>query len=76
MDRIAAVCGAKVFYPGVNCLVVDFGTCITYDFVNAQGEYEGGAISPGINMRFKAMSNFTGSLPSIVFSDQQVPKSQ
>jgi type III pantothenate kinase len=64
-DRIAAVTGAWSMFPGRNILVIDAGTCITYDFINQQGEYPGGGISPGIRMRFKAMHTFTGKLPLI-----------
>jgi type III pantothenate kinase len=64
-DRIAAVAGAVSQFPGRNVLVIDAGTCITYDFINDRGEYFGGAISPGIRMRFKAMNTFTGKLPLI-----------
>lgn len=46
-------------------LVIDMGTCIKYDFVSADATYEGGAISPGIAMRYKAMHTFTGKLPLI-----------
>jgi len=62
-DRIAAVTGAWSIFPGRNVLVIDAGTCITYDFINSAGEYLGGGISPGIRMRFKAMHTFTGKLP-------------
>ena len=64
-DRIAAVTGAWSMFPRRNILVIDAGTCITYDFINQQGEYPGGGISPGIRMRFKAMHTFTGKLPLI-----------
>lgn len=64
-DRIAAVAGAFSLYPGRNILVIDAGTCITYDYLTQEGEYLGGAISPGIRMRFKAMNTFTGKLPLI-----------
>jgi len=64
-DRIAAVAGAFSIYPGRNVLVIDAGTCITYDFLTKEGEYLGGAISPGIRMRFKAMNTFTGKLPLV-----------
>ena len=49
----------------VNVLKIDFGTCITYDFVNSEKQYLGGAISPGMMMRFKAMHNYTAKLPLI-----------
>ena len=62
-DRLAGVCGAMVLFPGENCLVIDAGTCITYDFIDAEKNYHGGSISPGLTMRFKAMHEFTGKLP-------------
>jgi len=64
-DRIAAVVGASSLYPGNDLLIIDAGTCITFDFINANKEYFGGAISPGINLRFKSLHNFTGNLPLI-----------
>lgn len=63
LDRIALAAAAVAEYPSRNCLVIDAGTCITYDFVNEKGEYLGGAISPGMQMRFKAMHGFTAGLP-------------
>lgn len=65
VDRIAAVCGAQYAFPGRNCLVIDAGTCITYDFIDATANYYGGSISPGLNMRFKAMHTFTARLPLV-----------
>lgn len=65
MDRIAAVVAANELMPQQDLLVIDAGTCITYDFINAQGEYRGGNISPGINMRLKALHEFTDKLPLI-----------
>ncbi|WMJ72438.1 type III pantothenate kinase [Cytophagaceae bacterium ABcell3] len=62
-DRIAAVAGALAYAPNRNILVIDAGTCITYDFIDADRNYLGGNISPGINMRFKALHNFTDGLP-------------
>jgi type III pantothenate kinase len=62
-DRIAAVCGAAKLYPNKNCLVIDAGTCITYDFIDSEKKYYGGSISPGLEMRLKAMHTFTGKLP-------------
>ena len=64
-DRYAAVIGAEALYPEQNCLVIDAGTCTTYDFIDSDRNYRGGSISPGINMRFKAMHSFTGRLPLI-----------
>jgi type III pantothenate kinase len=62
-DRLAAACGAWSLYPGEPSLVIDFGTCLNYEFVNALGEYMGGAISPGVAMRFQAMHRMTDRLP-------------
>jgi len=64
-DRLAAVIGAKKLYPGKGSLVVDAGTTITYDWVDAEGNYFGGSISPGLNMRYKALNYYTGKLPLI-----------
>lgn len=64
-DRIAAAVGAKALYPYTNCLVVDAGTCITYEFVDASGKYRGGSIAPGIRMRMQAMHDYTARLPLI-----------
>jgi type III pantothenate kinase len=64
-DRIAAVAAAYGKFPKKNVLVIDMGTCITYDLLTAQKVYQGGSISPGIAMRFKAMHQFTGKLPAV-----------
>lgn len=63
VDRIALVSGAIKKYPNANVLVIDAGTCITYDFIDATATYYGGAISPGLTMRYKAMHTFTENLP-------------
>lgn len=65
VDRIAAACGAYKLFPNSDCLVIDMGTCITYDFLSSDGVYEGGAIAPGVKMRFKAMNHFTARLPLV-----------
>ncbi|MDN5287348.1 MAG: type pantothenate kinase [Mucilaginibacter sp.] len=64
-DRLAAVIGASHMYPGVNSLVINGGTCITYDHIDAGGNYFGGSISPGLNMRYKALNYYTAGLPLI-----------
>ena len=66
-DRIAAVVGARALYPNKNCVVIDAGTCITMDFIDAEGLYHGGNISPGIYMRRQAMHDFTDKLPLVDF---------
>jgi type III pantothenate kinase len=65
VDRIAGVCGAQDFFQATNCLVIDAGTCITYDFLDKEGRYHGGGISPGLTMRFQAMHTFTARLPLV-----------
>jgi type III pantothenate kinase len=65
MDRIAAAVGAASLQPGANLLVIDIGTAITLDFVTAGGVYKGGNISPGPELRFKALHHFTNRLPLI-----------
>lgn len=62
-DRLAAAVGARVLLPAHNALVIDMGTCITYDYVDTAGRFHGGLISPGLRMRFRAMHTFTGRLP-------------
>jgi len=63
LDRLAAVVGANYLYPQKNNLVIDGGTCITYDYVDARANYLGGSISPGLKMRYKALNYYTGALP-------------
>jgi type III pantothenate kinase len=70
MDRLAGACGAKALFPLDDCLVVDIGTCIKYDFVDSRSVYHGGAISPGLTMRFKAMNAFTARLPLVELNEQ------
>ncbi|HBX49865.1 MAG: hypothetical protein A2275_03020 [Bacteroidetes bacterium RIFOXYA12_FULL_35_11] len=71
-DRLAAVCGAKYLFPENDVLVIDAGTAITIDFIDKKGVYQGGIISPGLNMRFKALHSFTKRLPLISPSDESV----
>ncbi|MCP4550655.1 MAG: type III pantothenate kinase [Bacteroidetes bacterium] len=66
-DRLAAVVAGASLYPNQNVLVIDAGSCITFDFVNRKNEYIGGSISPGIQIRFKAMNSFTQNLPLIEY---------
>tara|TARA_R110000868_G_scaffold122768_6_gene325516 strand:+ start:124 stop:855 length:732 start_codon:yes stop_codon:yes gene_type:complete len=63
VDRIALVSASVNQFPEKNVLIVDAGTCITYDFVTSKNEYLGGAISPGLRMRYKALNNLTANLP-------------
>ena len=67
-DRIALVSAAAVNFPGQNILIIDVGTCITYDFKNSKNEYLGGGISPGIQMRFKSLNSETSNLPLLTIN--------
>ena len=62
-DRIALVSAAAVQHPNKNVLIIDAGSCITYDFLNSNNEYLGGAISPGLTIRYKSLNRFTEKLP-------------
>lgn len=62
-DRIALVSAAASQFKRKSTLIIDVGTCITFDFLNSEGHYKGGAISPGIDMRYKALNHFTERLP-------------
>ncbi|MFY7787430.1 MAG: type III pantothenate kinase [Thermoflexibacteraceae bacterium] len=70
MDRLAAVLGAYHLFPNKNCLVIDAGSCITYDFLTATGSYLGGAISLGLQLRFRALHEYTAKLPLLQATDQ------
>ena len=72
-DRLAAVVNASYRSPGKDILVIDIGTCITYDFIDADKRYIGGNISPGVLMRLKALNHFTGRLP-LVDADGELPE--
>lgn len=63
IDRIVLAAGATIKYPLGNKLVIDAGTCITYDFINSNSEYLGGSISPGLALRYKALNDYTAKLP-------------
>lgn len=65
VDRIAAAIGAHTLYPGHELLVADIGTCVTYDRIDANGNFIGGNIAPGIGMRLRAMHTFTKALPQV-----------
>jgi len=71
-DRLALVAAAVYYYPKQHNLVIGLGSCITYNFVNRFHEFLGGSISPGLEMRFKAMHHFTAQLP-LVKADSNFP---
>ncbi len=64
-DRLAALAGAMELHPGQHLLVADAGTCITFDLLTARGVYLGGNISPGLDMRYRAMHELTARLPRV-----------
>ncbi|HIG89933.1 MAG: type III pantothenate kinase [Flavobacteriaceae bacterium] len=64
-DRIALASAAIKHYPNSNVLVIDAGTCITTDFIDKNGNYHGGSISPGIDMRYSSLNNYTSNLPEL-----------
>jgi type III pantothenate kinase len=65
VDRIGLMAAAAKTYPLQNVLVIDIGSCITYDVLTKQNTYVGGLISPGYSMRYKSLHEFTGKLPLI-----------
>ena len=71
-DRLALCAAAVRFYPKKNNLIIGMGTCITYNFINKYHEFLGGGISPGLEMRLRAMHEFTAKLP-LVKPDSNVP---
>lgn len=65
-DRLANACAAASLFPNAEVLVIDAGTCLKFDFVSSDGSYKGGGISPGLRMRFKALSDQTAHLPLLM----------
>lgn len=63
VDRMVLAAGATLSYPGQARLVIDAGTCITYDYVDENDRYHGGAISPGLRLRYEALHRYTAKLP-------------
>jgi type III pantothenate kinase len=64
-DRLALAAAAVYFYRGKNNLVIGLGSCVTYNFINKYNSFLGGSISPGMEMRFKSLNNYTAKLPLI-----------
>lgn len=71
-DRFALMAAAVQLYPGKHNLVIGLGSCITYNFINKFHQFLGGGISPGLEMRFRAMHEFTAKLP-LITPDSNVP---
>ena len=74
IDRMVLASGAVLQYPNQHRLVIDAGTCITYDFINDEDEYLGGAIAPGIRLRYEALHQYTAKLPLLTttFPEQYI----
>ena len=66
VDRMVLSAGAVLLFPNKNRLIIDAGTCVTYDFVDEDDVYHGGAISPGLRLRYEAMHNYTAKLPLLI----------
>ena len=75
-DRLAAAVGANELFPDQNLLVIDAGTAITYDLVSDKNQFLGGNISPGLEMRFKSLHQFTGKLPLVDKNEEFQPIGQ
>ena len=71
-DRLAIAAAAVYLFPGKNNLAIGLGSCITYNFINCSHEFLGGSISPGVEMRFKAMNSYTAKLP-LVKAEWNIP---
>ena len=66
-DRIALLASCCLHYPNKDVLIVDLGSCITYDWIDSKGIHQGGSISPGFRMRYKSMNDYSGALPLLDF---------
>jgi type III pantothenate kinase len=72
IDRMVLAAGATLLYPNTNRLVIDVGTCVTYDFIDQENRYLGGAISPGIVLRYKSLNDYTQNLPLLESNNNQM----
>ncbi len=70
LDRLAAAIGARELFPDKDLLVIDAGTAVTFDLIEASGTFSGGNISPGLRSRFRALHEFTKNLPLVKETDQ------
>lgn len=71
VDRMVLSAGAVLLYPNQSVLVIDAGTCVTYDFITKEKEYLGGAISPGFRLRYESLHNYTAKLPLLIKKEPQ-----
>ena len=70
-DRIGLIVATINKFPGQDCLVIDAGSCLTYDLISSKSVHLGGLISPGLFMRYKSLYQYTSSLPHINFEDKK-----
>ena len=71
VDRMVLSAGAVIQFPNKNRLVIDAGTCVTYDFIDEMDNYLGGAISPGLKLRYKSLNDYTARLPLLGLENSQ-----
>jgi type III pantothenate kinase len=71
IDRMVLSAGAVIQYPKKNRIVIDAGTCVTYDFIDEFDNYHGGAISPGLKLRYKALNDYTARLPLLALDNPE-----
>ncbi|WP_304234312.1 type III pantothenate kinase [Jiulongibacter sediminis] len=71
-DRLAAAVGAHFRFPAEDCLIIDMGTALKMDYIDKEGVFKGGYISPGLQMRFKALHTFTKKLP--LLEAEEIPE--
>ena len=69
IDRMVLAGGSVLQFPNKNRLIIDAGTCVTYDFIDENDNYLGGAISPGIRLRYESLYNYTSKLPLLIKSE-------
>ena len=69
IDRMVLAAGAVISYPNQNRLIIDAGTCITYDFVDSKNHYRGGAIAPGAQLRYQSLHAYTSKLPLLTIQN-------
>ncbi|MFV5693902.1 type III pantothenate kinase [Flavobacterium sp. LB3P122] len=69
VDRMILAAGATIQFPNQNRLVIDAGTCVTFDFTDENNNYLGGAITPGLRLRYESLHNYTAKLPLLPLED-------
>ncbi|MFM2368921.1 MAG: hypothetical protein RL619_1221 [Bacteroidota bacterium] len=69
IDRMILATGATLQFPNQNRLVIDAGTCVTFDFIDENDNYLGGAITPGLRLRYESLHNYTAKLPLLTFEN-------